>query len=153
MFVSTVIPSTMLNIDEQNYLPYQFTIPYNFVRGRNISVNVNPAVASNHGVSYLTNSEGWPGLAGWPTTNKNRFIISVPDNVTEYTANVDIYNSYFLSQKYGFWKYNVNITCNITNNTITFAPVQTTVLYDGGYPLWRDNAKTMATLITIATIM
>lgn len=147
MFLSTVVPSIKLNINQKNYDPYQFTVPYNFNLGRTISLEITPAVGAVALNNWLTTgflrASNGTGIG-------NRLIIVIPPDVTTLTSNMDVFVEVTISGVTNAWLYNINIICDTVKNTITFQPVSFTNTA-GNNPQYRDEHLTLPVLITVST--
>ena len=148
MFLSTVVPSTRLNVNtNKGVTPYNFSLPYNFVRGRHLVVSINPenTTYSSWGYSGLRN-----GILTGDTASEGQNIqhIIIPDSVTEYTTTMDIVGSFKLSGNPQDVVYKIELKFDLVQQIITITPLQYT-----GTTVTHDKAWTAATLIVISTVL
>lgn len=155
MFLSTVIPSFRFNVNNNlGATPYNFSLPYNFSRGKNIILSITPSnigSASNNTADY--NKGFYDCLTlGLDATNKitNAYYIQIPENVTTYTKSISFSMYYYLNTTSDRtrYTYTISVLFDITNNIITFTPT-------GISPTNNtvDRSITSPVLLTISTIL
>lgn len=150
MFLSTVIPSTKLNVNKNlNTSPYNFSVPYNFVRGRNLVLTIMPMFTQSGSTgSYRMTGSVLPSTSGtWQGTNSLHIVI--PDNVTEYTVTHEFMRHIHFSAA-AYLGYTLQIEFNLTTQTITFTPVS---YRSSSSNVTIDEECVAPVLLTIATIL
>lgn len=149
MFLSTVIPSTLLDVNHlaAGATVNKFSVPYNFVRGRNIVINANTKLSvyqNNSGFDGILNG----GLGFIPGATN----IVIPDNVDVHTANIDIVVRLYNGSTQGTYKHTLQVTFDTVNNIITFVPTATSMVAG---TQWENYNTTwvIPVLLVIETIL
>lgn len=151
MFLSTVVPATRLNVNSnKNISPYNFSVPYNFVRGRKLILTLHPLMLQeghSNTNSGLCN-DMYP-MSQAATTNPNTYQIIIPDDVTTYNTTVKVSLWYIQGPSHFEAVYTVDVTFDITSSIITFTPTA----YTGRTDIHLDGNMTSAVLLVISTIL
>lgn len=152
MFVSTVVPSIMLSAKRNmNKGNYNFSIPYNFIRGRDIIVNIHPLRGNANATTTwntLVNSSG-------DLTAENRINIVIPNDVTVYTTSLPVKMTLVNGNGGNVYTpdYVVEIKCDTVNNIITFTPTSVIGSDGGNRTDALDTRNSLPVLIVVATVM
>lgn len=153
MFLSTIVTSSKFDyLQNLDTTPYKFTVPYNFVRGKNIIIDVIPKIIQDSIVA------SYDYLVIRSSTLKNRLNVLLPDNVNLYSIDRNFYFSGVYGSGGGTlsvaWTHKVTIIFDIINNYITFVPTGTTPLTGDTVRYQGVNAYiTTPVLLTISTIL
>lgn len=152
MFVSTVVPSTMLDVTANlNQSPYNFSLPYNFVRGRSIIVSIQPhamSAAANWSVNAL-NEGCYPLKETEP--GRNRVHVTIPTDVTEYETTMEIYHT-AAQTAWSVVAYTVTVKFDVAKQIITFTPISKRAV-TGTLPVSYNTVLTAPVLVTVSTIL
>lgn len=150
MFLSTTITSAMLDATRPvtGASANKFSVPYNFVRGRNLLITIAPGYMIYGSSATLSAFSTLYHGAG----ANNRTNIVIPDNVDVHTANIDVEHGTQNGTSIAVVKYTLQVTFDTVNNTITFVPTARSTV--SGTP-WSalNGGYTAPTLLQISTIL
>lgn len=149
MFLSTVIPSVMLDVEKGVVgADNKFSVPYNFVRGRNLIVNFMPQLFV-YGTSATLSAEGVlnNGVAGANRTN-----IVIPDNVDVHTADITVRHTILNGTAGSNYMFTLQVTFDTVNNIITFVPTAKSIESGTGWANYNQTL-TAPVLLVIETII
>lgn len=151
MFLSTTVQSSKFN---SVHYPEGFKLDYDFTKGRNLALRILP-----YQTFIITNIAGANGTLGYFNNtqigNGNTFNVTIPNDVTEYTATVEVTRKATRSTQNTWCRYTLSVTFDITNGTITFVPTQFTTASATAERIdsTRDFNYPAPVLIVISTVI
>lgn len=149
MFLSTVVPSAMLN-SQRNIGPHQnqFTVPYDFTKGKNLVFNITPLNTHRNTATYGQHNNG---LMTRYAEFGNRQNVEIPVGVNVHSFNMNVVGWYAIQTREAIVRYTLTITMDVLKSTITFKPISYNIV-SGDNIGELDYEDSMPTLIVVQTV-